>query len=138
MGIVRVDDVMNALAAACRSVAGLRVSAWPGTQATPPSAMVLFPEVIEPDVTMSRGTDAMTVPVLVAFGAPMTRQTVKMVADYTSGAGSKSLIKAINDWSAPAFDFATVEKVEFGVHTIAGVDYIAAQLSVRVIGSGRV
>jgi len=137
MGDVRVDDVMTALATACKTVTGLRVAAFPGAQATPPSAMVLFPEQVEMDVSMSRGTDAMTVPILVAFGAPMTRQTVKMVGDFTSGTGSKSLVNAINNAKAAAFDYANVDKIEFGVHAIAGVDYIAAQLSVRVVGSGR-
>lgn len=130
-------DVMDDLGAALKRIPGLRVLPYTAEEATPPAAMVLWPEELNYDTTMVRGGDRITVPVLVLSGQIDARSARDQLARYLDGSGPHSVKAAIDDYAdATAYDSARVDSVEITSAPVGGVELLAAQFQVDIIGKG--
>jgi hypothetical protein len=133
---VNVADVMDELGDALDTISGLRVFPYWVDKVSPPAAIVGFPEELTYDATYGRGSDSITLPIIVVVGRVNARSTRDRVAQYTDGTGMTSAKTAIESHSATSYDSARVERVEFGTASIGGTEYLAATFHVDITGSG--
>lgn len=131
-----VADVMSEVGDALDTISGLRVFRYPVDNATPPAAIVSYPENITFDATYGRGMDRMTLPVVVVVGKVWDRSTRDLIAAYAAGSGAESVKAAIDGHTYTACDVVRVTGAEFDVMTIAGTDFIAALFDVDIAGQG--
>lgn len=131
------DAVMEEIAVAIREVGSLagRTYGFPPDTVTPPAAIVGYPEV-NFDQTYARGMDRWDVPVWVVVGRVSDRSARAALSPYVSGGGASSIKAAIDDGTYTECDVATVTGAQVTYVNIAGTDYLAAEFSVDVVGSG--
>lgn len=128
-------DVMDDLATAVSFVEGLRVVPM-GSPINPPGAWVEWPEQLDFDIAMGRGGDRITIPLRVVVGQLEARASTVALAGYVAGSGPSSIKAAVEAFDSTAYSSARVTSAEFGVITIASVEYLAATFSIDVIGQG--
>lgn len=124
-------DVMDQIGTALATIDGLRVFDFPPNSAQPPFAFVDMPESIEYDLSMARGNDRATYPVVVAVAAVVDRSARDAIAVYAAASGAAS-VKAVLD-AAAIGSSRRVESVEFRPVTIASGTYAAAIFNVDVV-----
>ncbi|GAA5119125.1 hypothetical protein [Haloechinothrix salitolerans] len=130
------NDVMDEVGAQLDTITGLRVWDYPPNKITPPAAIVAYPDSIGFDETYGRGSDRITLPVLVVVGKVSDRASRKDLAVYCDGAGTSSIKAVLEAGSYTAFDTIRVTSIDFDVVTISGVDYAAALFDVDIFGQG--
>lgn len=130
-------DVMDELAAALGEIAGLRVFPYWADRVTPPAAVIAWPEPLTYDHTARRGSDRMTVPVIVLVGKVDSRTARDRLAAYADGAGDTSVKTVLERHTFTALDSLRVQQCEFSVMTVAGVEYLAGTFDVDIVGKGR-
>lgn len=125
-----IGDVMDDIGTALSLIAGLRVYDFPPKSAQPPFAFVDMPDVINFDSAMSRGSDRMTINVVVGLPDVVDRETRDRAAEYAAGSGSKS-IKATLD--AALGQGSRVVSADFRPVQLAGTVYagIVFQLDIN-------
>lgn len=128
-------DVMDDLGTALETITDLRVFPYWADRITPPAAVVTWPEITF-DETYGRGSDRLEISVITLTGKVDARSARDLAAQYANGSGSTSVKTAIESYAASAWDSARVQRVEFGVISVAGVEYLAATFSVDIIGDG--
>lgn len=133
---MKLDDVMDEVAARLSAIEGLRVFAYPADDVKPPAAVVLYPEAITFDETYGRGMDRMTLPVLVVVGRPTDRSARDRLAQYCHGSGPASVKAALEAGDGAAFDSIRVTGIEFPTATIGGTEYMAAMFDLDIAGQG--
>jgi hypothetical protein len=133
---VNLDDVMDEVAQRLRAIPELRVHAYPADSVTPPAAVVSFPERYDFDQTYGRGSDRMTLPVVVVVARVPDRAARDQLARYCSGVGPSSVKAALETGECLAFDSVRVQAIEFDVVRIADNDYLAASFAVDIFGPG--
>ncbi len=129
-------SVMDDLGSALGTITELRVFPYWAEHVTPPAAVVTWPDPLNYDQTMARGSDRMEIPVIVLVGKVDARSTRDHMAEYANGTGSKSVKAAVESFAATAYDVATVQRVEFGVISVAAVELLAATFYIDVFGTG--
>jgi hypothetical protein len=127
------DEVATQLA----TISGLRVEKQPpsGT-VSPPAAVVSFPEDITFDATYGRGSDRMTLPVVVVVGRVVDRSAKAEMGAYANGSGTRSIKQVVEAGTYTAFDTVRVTGVTFDVIDIAGIGYLGGTFSLDIVGSG--
>ena len=128
--------VMQAVSDRLDTIDGLRCSAFPPGTVTPPAAIVSYPESIDFDQTYRRGTDRMTLPVVLVVGKVSDRATRNNLAPYCKGSGASSVKEVLESGTYTAFDQVVVQKIDFDTVSIADVDYMAALFTLDIAGSG--
>lgn len=88
---MNLSDVMDELAARIDAIDGLRVFAYEPDTLQPPAAVVTFPESYDYDATYGRGSDRMTIPVVVMVGRASDRAARGNLSRYVDGSGAASL-----------------------------------------------
>jgi hypothetical protein len=132
-------DVMDEIAAVLKTITGLRVTAWPPGSIVPPGGAVSYPEQFDYDLTYGRGTAKITgIPVVLIAGRATTRAARDAVSAWTATSGAKSVPATFEAHHWASCDDLQVVRSEYDVHTVGGVDYMAALFSVDVVGSGSV
>ncbi len=136
---VNPKTIRSELADQLATISGLRTSAWPTPTPTPPHA-IIFPQDVTFDLTYQRGLDEMEIAVLLFIGKPSDRSSYDRLDDYTAGSGSRSIKQVLEagNGSYESFEIVTVERVEFGTATAAGVEYLAATFILSIRGPGEV
>ncbi|QJY51252.1 hypothetical protein [Pseudonocardia broussonetiae] len=127
---------MDDLAAALDTIDDLRVFPYWADRISPPAAVVAWPDPLTYDSTMARGSDQAEIPVIVMVGKVDTRTARDTLAVYADGSGASSVKARIEAHTPTAYDSARVDRCEFGVITVAGVEYLAATFYIDIIGSG--
>lgn len=133
---MNLDAVMEQVASKVDLIADLRVFAYPPDSLTPPAAVVSYPETYTFDETYGRGSDRLTLPVVVVVGKVTDRGTRESLAAYCDGSGAKSVKQAVETGGYTALHSVRVTGIEFDVVTIGGTDYMAALFSLDITGSG--
>jgi len=128
--------VMDEVAGRLATISGLRVFAYPPPTLAPPAAIVSYPESLTFDATYGRGMDRMRLPVVAVVGKPSDRSTRDHLAAYCNGSGPQSIKAALEVGLYTSFDTLRVESIDFDVVGIAGVDYMAAILTLDITGQG--
>ena len=129
--------VMDDLGTALGQVQGLRVFPFSADKVHPPAAVVLWPERIDYDATMTRGADRITMPVAVLVGRVDQRSARDALAKYMDGSGPDSVKTAVesftgqSSWSSVRVKTATPDSFESG-----GTTYIGALFAIDIIGTG--
>ena len=130
---------MDDLAAGVETIdvlAGRTFPYW-ATRVAPPAVVVGWPDPLTYDATMTRGADLISdIPVIVLVGNVDARSSRDQLARHAAGGGAQSVKAAIESFAATAYHSARVTRAEFGVMTVAAVEYLAATFYVDVIGQG--
>lgn len=87
-------DVMDELAARIETIDGLQVFSFPPDNVAVPAAVVTYPEAYDYDATYSRGSDRLTIPMVVMVGKASDRSSRDQLSAYADGSGARS-IKAV-------------------------------------------
>lgn len=130
------SDVMDELATQLDTIAGLRVFAYPPDSLVPPAAVVSYPNEYQFDNTYGRGSDVMHLPVMVVVGKTTDRVTRNLLSVYVDGSGAKSVKAVLEAGTYTAFEVVHVASVAFDVVQIGGTDYLNAEFSLEITGSG--
>lgn len=130
-----VEAVMEELAEQLGTIVGLRVHGQPPDDITPPAAVVGYPEV-DFDQTYCRGMDRWNVPVWVVVGRDDVKAARRLLSPYVSGSGDKSIKATIDGGTYVECDVATVQSGRITIVTIGGAEYLAAEFTVDIAGSG--
>ena len=128
------NTVLDALAAAVDNISGLRTYAYPPDQVSPPAAVVGLPE--SPfDISMG-GANEWAIPVFVIVGKVTDRTTRAALCSYVTPTGATSVKAAIeaDPTLGGACDSVAVTRAEFSTITVAGTEYLAAELTANVVG----
>jgi hypothetical protein len=137
VGSVKLNDVMDEMAALLDTITGLRCFGYPPPTVVPPAGIVSYPEAIQFDLTYGRGMDRISaIPMILVVGKASDRTARNRVAAYaaTSGASSVKAVFEAHTWTS--CDDLVVTKCSFDVVTIAAVDYIAATFEADAVGKG--
>lgn len=135
-GPLDIATIMDGMAAALDTIAGLRTWAWPPGKITPPAAIVAYPQTINYDATYGRGADTMIIQVVVLAGPPTERQTRDVLAGYLNGSGAASVKEALEAAAIDTVDSLRVASVDSDVYEQGAAKYLAAIFDIEIIGSG--
>lgn len=139
-----VQAVRNGLAAAAAVIPELNCYGYVPDEVSEP-AFVAGEVTIDFDQTFNRGTDQIIVTCLILVSRSDAELGQKLLADYLSGSGAKSLKVALEtargeDGEAAlggaCDDFHVRGAQGYRYYTLGGVNYFGAALSVLVIGDG--
>lgn len=135
---MKLDRVMDEVAATLEQITGLRVFAYPPPTVVPPAGYVSYPQSIDFDETYQRGEDQFTnLPIVLVASKVTDRAARDKVAGWASGDGPKSVKRAMEAHAWTTCDDLTVTSCEFDVELIAGVPYLAAMFKATVVGPGK-
>lgn len=129
-------DIMEGLGAACETIEGLRVTAYPENRVNPPQAMVSYPRRYSYDASFGNGTEDVELSVVVFVGGKDARSVRNAIGQYVDGIGGTSIKEAIEKHDTAVWDIAHVIDSEFIIATVAGVEYQSAVFRVRILGKG--
>lgn len=129
-------NVMDEIGASLRGINGLRVFPYPVGTATPPAALVVWPDEYIYDGAYGRGMDRMTLQVVLLVGKPSLRPSRDALAKYLDGAGPASVKAAVDGGTYVACDSVTVTKALVDVYNLGGTDYLGAIFDVDIAGRG--
>ena len=132
-----IGNVREGLRARLATIAGLRTFAEIPESIPVPCAIVGVPSEILFDSTLARTNDQATFPVRILVARANDRSAQKSLDVYLQSAGASSVKTVIEAESSlgGAANTVKVDRVSgIGVYTIAGVDYLGAEFSVRVWG----
>lgn len=137
VGGVNIAAVMDEAAQVLQRVTGLRVRPYPPGSITPPAGYLSYPQMISFDETYGRGEDRfIDLPMVLLVGKATERSARDAVAQWSAGAGPKSVKALMEDHDWQSCDDLRVTSVEFDVERVAGVDYLAAMFKATVVGPG--
>jgi len=132
--------VMQEIADQLDTITGLRVHAFPPDKITPPAAITTYPESLDYDSTYGRGSDRLTLPVILVVGKVSARASRADIARFADGSGTASVKTVLESGPGGSgyttFDSVRVMRAVFDVVTIAGVEYLAATFTLDIIGKG--
>ncbi len=133
---MNLEPIMDEIATRLGNVGGLRVHAQPPKSISPPAAIVSYPDEIDYDQTYGRGmTNVSGLKVWLVVGNVTDRSARDQLAGYVSDTGPQS-VKLALEGPSQHWDDLRVVSAEFDVVTIAGVDYIAAGLTLDLACQG--
>lgn len=129
------DEIATVLA----TITGLRTYAWAQGTVVPPAALPGWPDRLDYVQTYGRGqSHCPDLPVLVVVGKASERAAAKSLGAYVAETGTNSIPAKLEgragSWTT--CDAVTVSWVGFPAVSIAGVDYLAAEFHLDVIGRG--
>ncbi|MBL8926320.1 MAG: hypothetical protein JNM77_08775 [Pseudonocardia sp.] len=134
---MNLNDVRLELAEAVGAIEGVNVHSFYADRVTAPAVVVGWPDPHDYDLTMGRGSDSATFPVLVLVSKNDAESAAAELGAYCNGSGDRS-VKAVIEAHDPAgvYDEAVVQSVEFSVVTVAGTEYLGAEFAVAITGTG--
>lgn len=127
---ISVATVMDEIGVALATISGLRVFDFPPKSAQCPFAFVDMPDTITFDSTYGRGTDRMTVQVVVGVAVQVDRTSRDEAALYAAASGSKSIKAAVD--AASIGSSARVVDASFGQIALASGEYMGITFTVDV------
>lgn len=130
------SDVMDELGVRMDTVSGLRVYAFPPDTVSPPAAIIGFPDEYTYDATYGRGSDRMTLPVIVVVGRLSDRSARDRVSAYVSGSGTSSIKACLDGQGYTSCDTVRVASVDIESVSIGGTDHLAAIFHTIISGKG--
>lgn len=128
--------VMDQISARLDTIADLRCFAYPPDTLQPPAAVVSYPEDYTFDETYGRGSDRLSLPVVVVVGKVSDRTTRDRLGAYVNGSGASSVKAVVESGTYTGFSSPRVTNVEFDVVEIAGTNYMAALFNLDIFGPG--
>jgi len=102
----------------------------------PPAAIVSYPDAIDFDQTGARGSDRLTLPVVLVVGRVSLRSARDDLGSFVDGSGARSIKAILESGTYTAFHELRVVNASFDVVRLGGTDYIAALFDIDIFGSG--
>lgn len=133
---MNLGDVMDEVAGRLRTIPSLRVHPYPADSVNAPAAVLAWPERYDFDETYGRGSDRMTLPLVVVVSRVPDRAARDQLSRFCDGAGPASVKAAVEAGEAMAFDSVRVTGIEFDVVQIGGNDLLAATFMLDIFGPG--
>ncbi|MET7989851.1 hypothetical protein ABZU76_02970 [Amycolatopsis sp. NPDC005232] len=128
--------VMDQLGTALETLDKVNVFPFTTDRITPPAAIVVWPDTIDYDTAMARGGDRITLPVYLVVSRMDAKNARDRLARFVNGAGDASVKQALESYAYTACDSVRVTQATIGEPRINGVDYLAAQFQLDIIGPG--
>jgi hypothetical protein len=135
---MKLDEVVQDLRRALRTVEGLRVPEWGASSIQTPAGLVLPPERIQYGITYGPGCDRYPdMWVMVLVPDPTSWRAFKALAPYCDGSGAHSVRTALETFPYTACDPQSVKVTEgeFDVVKYAGIPYLAAIFHLDLTGT---
>lgn len=130
-------NVMQAVSDRIGTIAGLRAYAYPPDVVQPPAAVVTYPDTYTFDATYGRGMDHIeSLPVVLLVGKVSDRASRDLVTKWIKGSGASSVKAVLESGTYTAFDTIRVVSVTFDIIAVAGVEHLAATLTLDIAGTG--
>lgn len=133
---MNLGDVIDEVAHRLKAIPQLRVHPYPADTVHPPAAVVAWPERYLFDETYGRGSDRLTLPLVVVVSRVPDRAARDQLSKFCDGAGPSSVKAAVEAGTAAAFDSVRVTGIEFDVVQIGENDYLAATFMLDIFGPG--
>ncbi len=134
---MRLDRVMDEVAAAIGQIAGITVHAYPPARVTGLCGFVGYPRGVTFDESYGRGEDELSeLPIVFCCPRPSDKSTRDQAAMWASGDGPGSVKAAAEAWAWKTCDQLTIGAAEFDVWEIAGVPYLVVVFTATVSGAG--
>lgn len=133
---MNLGDVMDEIGTVLETIDGLRVFPYWADRITPPAAVVAWPDPVTYDATMARGADQMTLPLFVLVGRFDARTTRDRLAVYLDGSGASSVKAVLEAHTYTSCDSVRVASATVDSYTVAAVDYLGAEFSLDIFGTG--
>lgn len=128
------EEILTALAGT-----GLRGYAWDIGSISPPAALPGWPDDVEYVGTYGRGqTRVPDLPLLVIVGKASERSAATALGAYLAETGATSVPAKIEGRAGSwvACDVVTVTRAKILVVTFGGVEYLAAEFHLDIVGKG--
>jgi hypothetical protein len=132
------SEIRQGLVAGLKSLPGLTVSPYRAANVQPPHAVIGLPQ-IEYDSTFGRGSDTLTLQILVYVSRADDELAQANLDEFLSGHGDRSLKTVLEDTSITGLTEAMVRVVRTETGTASSADgseWMAATFDVQVIVSG--
>lgn len=132
-----ISSIRDALQLALDAIDGLRAVDVVTDSVSPPVAIVGFPDRVEYDVTMRRGSDRYIIPIRLYVGRASERSAQNRLDAYLAASGAYSVKAAIEDDPTLGGACQTCRVTEasgYGIYEVGGVNYLGTQYMVEVIG----
>lgn len=131
--------VKSELATVLSTINGLRAFAYVPVSVSPPAALTGWPDRLEYVQTYGRGQSHVPdLPVLMVVGRASERAAAAALGAYVAETGTNSIPAKLEgragSWTT--CDVVTVSWVGFPAVSLAGVDYLAAEFHLDIIGKG--
>ena len=127
--------VVAELAEQLDEIEGLNVYPYPADSVTAPAAL-FWPENVEYDLNMARGSDRLTLTLWVAVGRAHDKTAWQRLAGYASGSGTASVKEVLEAGTYTELESVRVTGCTFGELTVSGASYLAGLFTVDILGSG--
>ncbi len=121
--------VMDELSKACKPLFP-RSYGYPVERVEPPCAVVSWPDLVEYDVTYTRGHDRLEIPVVAVFSRNNNRTARNLIARALQG----DVRAAIEDYQYSNEVVVVCKSGEVEVIEIAGTNYLSCTFTVEVTG----
>lgn len=132
-----IENVMDELGSALRTVNGLRVHPYDEERITPPAALISLPTNVDYDQTYGRGSDVMNLLVtLLVSQAGGARTGRGAIAPYADGSGPKSIKKVLERHSYTSCDSVVVASSEFARIKFSEIVFLGVIFRVEITGQG--
>ncbi|MCE7008732.1 hypothetical protein LWC34_38865 [Kibdelosporangium philippinense] len=135
MSLINLADVMEALADRARTLIP-RSFAYPPDKISPPTFLLDLPEAVDYDGTYGRGMDSLRLTALVLVGRAENRASVRNLLPYVDGSGRQSVKALLESGMYSAMDTVHVSQAELAVYKFAAIDYLGAEFTINITGSG--
>jgi hypothetical protein len=130
------EQVMQEVAEQLDTIDGLVVYGWPPDSVTVPGVVVTYPDAYDFDATYVRGSDEITLPVVLVVGKASARGARSLIGKFCSGDGDQSIKRVVEAGTYTAFDAVHVGRVEFDTGIIGTTEYLIATFFLTIEGKG--
>ena len=131
-----ITEVLAEIADQLDTIPKLNVFPFWAKKVPVPGATVGPPEKIEFDQTYGRGSDKMTVPILVLVGAVSSEQSIRDLSAYMDGEGARSFKVVLNGYEWTTCDDVMVTECVPDTYTSGGVTLLGAEFTALITGQG--
>jgi len=128
--------VMDEIADTLDTIEGLRVKGYDADEIQVPAAIVSLPTLLNYQRAYERGTDSLTLMVIVLVAATSDRKRRDMITPYADGKGPKSIKEVLERGNYNACSSVTVQNGAFRFYTYNSIKYLGIAFTVAVIGEG--
>lgn len=132
------NDVMDDLGAALRTIEGLRVFDYMPTDAPVPAALVGWPTDVGYDGTFGNGMQKISLPIVIVVGAVDDRTTRDRLAVYADPWAETSVKQVLESAESSSWHHVLVPSVQFEPYKNGGVWMLAGIFTTTITGRGAV
>lgn len=132
---MNLGDVMDEVAGRLKAIPALRVHPFPADTVNPPAAVVAWPDRYDFDETYGRGSDRLTVPLVVVVARVPDRAARDQLSKYCNGTGASSVKLALETGKTLIYTPTGAQATDAGASTTTYLVTLDADASDVPIGA---